>query len=74
MSCWPLNLLKQSCATWTKEKRIEDRQCGGELPGGQRLGWACRFSVSEVGVMMGLAHVSLCKICLCCKDENGAPS
>lgn len=74
MSCWSLNWLKQSCATWTKEKRIEDRQCGGELSGGQRLGWACRFSVSEVGVMLGLAYVSLCKVCLRGKGGSGAPS
>lgn len=74
MSCRPLNLLKQSCATWSKEKRFEERRCVRELPGGQMLGWACRFSVPELGVMMGPAYVSTCKICLCYKDETEASS
>lgn len=74
MSCRPLNLLKQSCATWSKEKRFEERRCGRELPGGQMLGWACRFLVPELGVMIGPAYVSTCKICLCYKDETEASS
>lgn len=74
MSCWSLNWLKKSCATGTKEKRIEERQCGGELSGGQRLGWACGFSVSQVGVMLGFAYVGLGKVCLRGKGGSGAPS
>lgn len=33
-------LIETIMCHWFKEKRTEERQCVGELPGGQKLGWA----------------------------------